>query len=327
MPHRPDQQDSTTTAASLARWLRILSWIGCLAIVGAAVWILHRYLSQIAWRDVAAAWSQLPGHRIAYSVAATTVSFAMLAMFDVLAAHTVVRDRVSAGMAAFAGAVTQGISNMLGFHAITGTALRYRIYATAGLGAGDIARIVGLAGLGVGLGFTVVITGALCWQPAITHGWGRLPGIVLCVLLAALLVWLAQRPRTLRVWRWTLAFPSAGIAAAQMLTGGVEMLAAITALYVLLPASMAPPFVDFLPIYVGAVLAGIVSHSPGGLGVFETIMLAAFPAEARADLLVAMMCYRLTYSLLPFVLASTALAVFEMHLSRRRRMRDASQQP
>lgn len=319
MPHGPDQLDSTTTAASPARRLRILSWIGCLAIVGAALWILHRYLSQIAWRDVAAAWSQLPVHRIAYSIAATAVSFAMLALFDVLAARTVVRDRVSTGLAAFAGAVTQGISNTLGFHAITGTALRYRIYATAGVGAGDIARIIGLAGLGVGLGFAVVITGALCWQPAITHGWGRLPGIVLIVLLAALPIWLARRPRTLHVWRWPLAFPGAGVAAAQMLIGGVEMLAAISALYVLLPDGVAPPFVDFLPIYVGAVLAGILSHSPGGLGVFETIMLAAFPAEVRADLLVAMVCYRLTYSLLPFVLASAALALFELRQRRRRR--------
>jgi phosphatidylglycerol lysyltransferase len=318
VPHRSDPRESTTTARPSSRWLRFLSWCGFLAVLGAAAWILHRYLSHIAWRDVAAAWSQLPARRIAYSVAATVVSFAMLAMFDVLAVRTVVRDHVSPWLAAFAGAVTQGISNTLGFHAITGTALRYRVYATAGVGAGDIARIVGLAGLGVGLGFAVVITGALCWEPAITHGWGRLPGIVLAVLLAGLLIWLARRARTLRVWRWTLAFPGAGIAAAQMLIGGVEMLAAITALYVLLPAGVAPPFIDFLPIYVAAVLAGIVSHSPGGLGVFETILLAAFPAEARADLLVAIVCYRLTYSLLPFVLASAALAVFELRLRRRR---------
>ena len=321
MPHRPDPQVSSTPARPSSRWPRILSWCASLAVLGTAAWVLQRYLSQIAWRDVAAAWSRLPARRIAYSVAATAVSFAMLAMFDVLAARTVVRDRVSAGLAAFAGAVTQGIANTLGFHAITGTALRYRIYATAGVGAGDIARIVGLAGLGVGLGFAVVITGALCWQPAIMHGWGRLPGIVLVVLLAVLLIWLARRPRTLRLWRWTLAFPGAGIAAAQMLIGGVEMLAAITALYVLLPAGVAPPFIDFLPVYVGAVLAGIVSHSPGGLGVFETIMLAAFPAEARADLLVAIVCYRLTYSLLPFMLACTALAVFEAVLKIRQRRR------
>ncbi len=315
----PGQPASTSPVATSSRWLRRLSWGASLAVFGAALWLLHRYLGHIAWRDVAAAWSRVPARRVAYSIAAAAVSLAMLAMFDVLAARVVVRERVSAGLAAFAGAVTQGISNTLGFHAITGTALRYRIYASAGVGAGDIARIVGLAGLGVGLGFAVVITGALCWQPAITHGWGRLPGGLLLALLAALLIWLGHRPRTLTLGRWTLAFPGAGITAMQMLVGGVEMMAAISALYVLLPADIAPPFVDFLPIYVGAVLAGIVSHSPGGLGVFETIMLAAFPAQARADLLVAMMCYRLTYSLLPFVLASAALAAFEIRLRRRNR--------
>lgn len=284
-----------------------------------AIWLLHRYMTRIAWHDVAVAWSQLPTRRIAYSVAATIISFAMLAMFDVLAARTVVRDRISTRLAAFAGAVTQGISNTLGFHAITGTALRYRIYATAGLGTGDIARIIGLAGFGVGLGFVVVIAGALCWQPAITQGWGRLPGVGLLLLLLALLIWLARRPPTFRFWRWDLTLPSAGTAAAQMLIGGVEMLAAISAFYVLLPAGVAPPFVDFLPIYVGAVLAGIVSHSPGGIGVFETIMLASFSADARPELLAAMMCYRLIYSLLPFVLASVALGGFEWRLRRRRR--------
>ena len=290
-------------------------------MIALAAWIMHRYLGHIAWHDVAVAWSQLPARSIGWSLLATLGSFAMLALFDVLAARMVVQRRVSARLAAFAGAVTQGISNTLGFHAFTGSVVRYRIYASAGLGAGDVARIVGLAGLGVGLGFAVVITGTLCWQPALSHGWGRLPGallLVLLVLLAALLLWLRQRPRTLRLWRWTLVFPAAGTAALQMLIGGVEMLAAIGALYVLLPAGVAPPFVDFVPVYVGAVLVGIASHSPGGLGVFETIMLAAFPAAARADLLAALLCYRLTYGLLPFALAVMALGAFELRERRRK---------
>lgn len=308
-PHRRDG------AARSPRWLRLASWGGSLAAFALAAWLLRRYVTGLSWREVAAAWAQLPARHIASSVAAAAVSLTMLALFDVLAARTVVGDRVSARLAAFAGAVTQGISNTLGFHAITGAALRYRIYAAAGLGAGDIARIVALAGLGVGLGFAVVVAGALCWQPQITQGWGRWPGMALALLLLALLGWLA-RPRTLALGRLTLPLPGAGTAAAQMLIGGVEMLAAISALYVLLPAGAAPPFVDFLPIYVGAVLAGIVSHSPGGLGVFETIMLASFPPEARADLLAAMLCYRLTYNLLPFVLAGAALAGFEWRLRR-----------
>jgi glycosyltransferase 2 family protein len=303
-------------AATASRGLHALSWAASLAVFGGALWLLHRYLGHIAWRDVAAAWSRMPAWRVAYSVAAAALSVAMLALFDVLAARVVARGRVSAGLAAFAGAVTQSISNTLGFHAITGSALRYRIYASAGLGAADIARIVSLAGLGVGMGFAVVITGALCREPAIAQGWGRWAGVALTLLLIALVGWLA-RPRTLALGRLRLPLPNAGVAAAQMLIGGIEMLAAISALYVLLPAASAPPFVDFLPIYVGAVLAGIVSHSPGGLGVFETILLASFPPAARADLLAAMLCYRVTYNLLPFVLGSAALALFEWRLRRR----------
>lgn len=303
--HRP----ATGTAS---RWLRVVSWAASLAVIGAAVWMLHRYLGQIAWRDVVHAWQQLPPRRIGYAFGATAISLGMLAMFDVLAARVVTGRRVSTALAAFAGVVTQGISNALGFHAVTGTAIRFRIYSAARLSAADVAGIVALAGLGVGLGFVVVITGALCWQPAITEGWGRLPGFMLLAALLALLFWLGRRPRSLQLWRWTLAFPGAGIAATQMLVGALEMTAAISALYVLLPAAIAPPFVDFLPIYIGAVVAGIISHSPGGLGVFETIMLAAFPPEARADLLVAMVCYRAIYSLIPFVLASLALALFEI---------------
>ena len=103
-----------------------------------------------------------------------------------------------------------------------------------------------------------------------------------------------------------------------MLVGAVEMSAAIASLYVLLPAGIAPPFVDFLPVYVGAVLAGLISHAPGGLGVFETIMLASFTQAQRPDLLAAMLCYRITYSLLPFLLGCVALASLELRRHLRR---------
>ena len=306
-----------------SRWLHALTWAGSIAMLLAAAWILHRYLSHLRWDEVAAAWSRLPAERIAWSIVAMLLSFSMLALFDVIAARIAVPGRVSTRLAAFAGAVTHGIANTLGFHALTASTVRYRIYRTAGLGAGDIARMVSLAGIGVGLGFVVVITGALCREPQITHGWGRWPGLGLVLLLVIGLIWLAQTPRTLTLGSWTLRFPSARIAGLQMIIGAIEMLAAILALYVLLPADIAPPFIDFLPIYIGAVVAGIISHSPGGLGVFETLMLAAFPAEARAELLAAMLCYRLTYSLLPFTLSSLALGIFEIRQRRGRRREPA----
>ena len=60
-----------------------------------------------------------------------------------------------------------------------------------------------------------------------------------------------------------------------------------------------------------AVLVGLVSHVSGGLGVFEVIVLATFPSHARTDALAAMLCYRVTYSLVPFALAGIGWLVFE----------------
>jgi len=300
-------------------WGRRLSGLLAVGVIGLAVALLHRYLHAMRWHDFALAWQALSARAIVASVAATCVSFGMLAAFEMQAARLGAGHRISLRRAAFAGVVANAIGNMLGFHAITASAVRYRIYGAAGLGVGDTARIVGIAGLGVGLGFVVVITGALVWQPTIVAGWGRWPGLGLLLALAAWLVWLGRSARTLRVAGWSLRFPDARAAASQMLIGAVEMCGAIAALHVLLPASVAPPFVDFLPVYVAAVLAGLLSHAPGGLGVFESILLAAFPQAQRPEVLAAILCYRLTYTIGPFVLGSLAFGAFEGRLRWRSR--------
>ncbi|MEO7916302.1 MAG: UPF0104 family protein [Dokdonella sp.] len=288
-----------------------LSWIVPIAALAAAVWMLGSSLLAIDWHGVGRAWSALPASRVFASLVASSISFCMLALLDVIASRLVAPHRVSTKLAALAGSVSHAFSNTLGFPAITGGVVRLRLYSTANLGKADIARIVALAGLGVAMGFTVVITLALLWEPTLADGWGRALGLAMTATLFLFLVWLRGKPRSLRILRWTLRFPDAWSAAAQMVIGGLEMIAAIGALYVLLPTGIAPPFVDFLPIYVGAVLAGLVSHVPGGLGVFEVIMLAAFPTEARADVFAAMLCYRVTYSLVPFTLAAMAFITFE----------------
>jgi uncharacterized membrane protein YbhN (UPF0104 family) len=298
------------TAWLSPRRLRGLSWLGSALMLALAAWLLRRYLGALSWTDVSAALARLPPMRLAAAVGATALSFAMLAAFDVLAAAIVV-PRASVRLAAFAGAAAHALSSALGFHALTGGAVRYRIYGTAGIGAGDVARIVSLASLGVGLGYIVLGAAAFSLQPSVLGAWGRMTGAALALTLVGLLAWLARRPRQLRVRGWTLALPRATVAAWQMLIGGVEMSAAIGAMYVLLPAAIVPSFADFVPLYLAAVLAGIVSHAPGGLGVFEAIVLAAFPASARAEVLAALLCYRAIYNLVPLLLALGALAVFE----------------
>jgi len=65
-------------------------------------------------------------------------------------------------------------------------------------------------------------------------------------------------------------------------------------------------------IYILALVAGVLSHIPGGVGVFEAVMLAAFSSEiGAASLTVALIIYRIIYILIPLFIASFLLLINE----------------
>ena len=58
-----------------------------------------------------------------------------------------------------------------------------------------------------------------------------------------------------------------------------------------------------------SVALGVVSHVPGGVGVFEASVTALLSGAGRADLLAALLLYRAIYNLLPFCLSLAMLAM------------------
>ena len=93
---------------------------------------------------------------------------------------------------------------------------------------------------------------------------------------------------------------------AQIVAGSVDMAVSAAVLYVLLPAEARPNLPYFLVAYAGGILFGIVSHAPGGLGVFEATIIAALGREHSAETIAALIVYRLVYYAFPFVLGVTA---------------------
>ncbi|TCV96461.1 uncharacterized membrane protein YbhN (UPF0104 family) [Luteibacter rhizovicinus] len=294
-------------------WLgKSVHYVLAILVVAGAAWVLNKYISKMAWHDVLAALERTPRWHVVGSVAATLVSWAALATYDLFAVRTVVPGQVSTRMALFSGATSHAVCNALGFHAITGTALRYRLLAMRGVTAPDVARIVGLVGFSVAMGFAAITCIALMLEPSITNGWGRWPGVALIAAFGALLMWLSGKHTDLRIGKFSTPVPSARSAGAQIAIGVVEMSGAIAAMYLLLPPEIAGDFVDFIPIYMGAVIAGIVSNAPGGIGAFEALTLVAFPEQARPQVLAALLAYRVIYGLVPFFLSSLALVAFEI---------------
>lgn len=244
----------------------------------------------------------------------TLASFAALGLQDAIAARVVVPGRVPLGKAVLAGSCANAVAGTLGFHAVTASLVRYRLYRAEGLGVPELAALASLSSAAVLLSFPATLSLAVILGPT---GQDLAPlavwlGAAFLLLVVLSLVWLGRRPRRLVIRGFVLDLPPARIAAWQIALGSAEMTAAIAALYVLLPAAAQPPFAAFALAHLTAVLSGLVSHVPGGLGIFEAAMMEFVGARDGAGVLAALLAYRLVYNLAPFAVAAAGLTLYEL---------------
>jgi phosphatidylglycerol lysyltransferase len=92
---------------------------------------------------------------------------------------------------------------------------------------------------------------------------------------------------------------------------GLDVIAAAGALWVLLPAERIE-LLPFAGIFAAATGLGAVSLVPGGLGVFEAVVILGLSARISPEVAAAILAYRAIYFLLPLLLSTALLAVFEI---------------
>jgi uncharacterized membrane protein YbhN (UPF0104 family) len=94
----------------------------------------------------------------------------------------------------------------------------------------------------------------------------------------------------------------------QVLLSLLDWSLAALALYVLLPSEVGIGFFHLLGIFALGNLGGLISNVPGGVGVFEAVVLLALPDPANsAAVAAALIAYRLIYYVLPLLLAVVLL--------------------
>ena len=114
-------------------------------------------------------------------------------------------------------------------------------------------------------------------------------------LLCSQTPWLAAPARdeyTHRYYPLLIKAPSASLIFAQLALASTDILAAAAVLWVLIPTSQID-FLTFAAIYASALILGVLTHVPGGLGVFEVVILAALGGSAPVSTLTAaLLAYR-----------------------------------
>jgi phosphatidylglycerol lysyltransferase len=195
-----------------------------------------------------------------------------------------------------------------------GTSIRFRLYSIFGLKPTDIFNIVSMLMVMFWLGICSI--SAVVFLLAPTRGDGaevgtvfemplRLFGVLAAVAVGGYLALNALRREPIGVGQLTIRLPGLPLALEQVLLASLDLIVAAGVLWVLLPEDLQIDFLGLLTGYLLAVLATAFSQVPGGLGVFELVVLSYAVPEKSPAAVGALVIYRLVYYLLP-LLAATA---------------------
>ncbi|NIY79921.1 bifunctional lysylphosphatidylglycerol flippase/synthetase MprF [Celeribacter sp. HF31] len=294
------------------------------ALFAAGSYALYHLLRDVQLHDVMAMVRATPLTTLWLALLCTFIGYVALIGYD-WSALRYIGHRLPFHVTALGSFLGYGIGNTVGAGPITGGAVRYRIYSALGLSPLDIAGISFFGSVSFGLGSTVIGLLALAWHPDALGSmilwapslvrWSALS--VVGVVITSLAIVTLQK-KTVTVRGVTLAAPSLGLASGQFVFVTLETIMAASTLYLLLPSDNVS-FASFLAIYAIAVMAGVLSHVPGGVGVFETIIIAALPADVPVtEIAAGLLLFRLIYYLVPFALALILMALGEARLLRQR---------
>lgn len=322
---------------------RIFHYGGILVALGvfaAAVWVLTHTLRDLKWETLMWQLGQIPLAHVALSLVFTAAAYLILTVYDTTAFAYIGRH-VSYLRVAFVSFLSYAFSHSLGFGGVTGGAVRYRYYTSWGVRAIDVAKVVVFGGAAYFLGAFAVAGGLVLVNVrafATVTGlpdWTMVAFGAACILAGCLYVaWSMARRPSIRLGGIALEPPRLWIPFAQLVVACLEWSFASAALYWLMPAGIGIDYWHFIGVFVIAYLSGMISHVPGGLGVFESVVILLLPKEVPTEAVVAaIITYRAVYFVLPLLIAAVMVAVYELrhghvHLAnvarilRRRRGRD-----
>jgi phosphatidylglycerol lysyltransferase len=304
--------------------LRLATLVGAVLFL-AALYILHQELRELTLADLADSLQRLPHADVALALVLTAINYAVLTGYDQLAfvylGKAIPRWQIS--MASFVG---YAIANNAGFAVLSGTAARYRFYSRWGLTAPEISRIVVFYSGTFWLGLLVLGGWSLLASPP--TGLTTMPefrfaapiGVLLlgASLSYAVATFVARGP--IKVFGVEFTLPTPKLAAAQFALSILDWGLAVAVLWVLIPGPR-PPFTETVSAFVAAQVLGLITNVPGGLGVFEGMMLLLLKGVVpTASLVSGLLAFRVVYYLLP-LLAALVVLVCDEYYQRRHLMR------
>ncbi len=303
-----------------------------LVAVFASLYLLNKeFRSESLGGEVWAALKAIPPHRYFLAVCGTLLAYAALAWYDRIALLHLGVKHISLTFISLCSFTTYALSHNIGASMFSGAVVRYRAYSTKGLSAAQIATLVVLCSYTFGFGCLLLGGALLTWDPTLMQRLsGFLPDVVtnphtaravglLCLGGAALyVIGSLMHFRPLHIGSFEVVYPRPGVMVQQLFAAPLELIGAGSIIYFALPEVGNPGFAVVLGAFVLSFSVALVSHAPGGLGVFELLFLKLMPDAPQVQVLAALLVWRLFYLIAPLLFALGVVVIFE-----RKRLADA----
>jgi phosphatidylglycerol lysyltransferase len=299
--------------------VRRLLPIALSALIVALAWrfLQHGGVHQLDVADVLGALHEIPLSGAIIGASLAILLYGALALCEAIIAG-VVAGPVTPRRAAL-GILASSIGHVLGLGAVSGGAIRYRLYSAVGMRPLDIGKMILLAAIPYPAGLGILLAASLLIQteaaapllhstPALVRG----IGLALVALHLGYLTLVLRHRGPIHFGALSVPLPPPRLTAIQYLVGVLEVTCGAGILYVLLPPGTDLPFTVYMGVYVVSILAGLASGLPAGLGVFDVAMVALLPNLHPAQVTAVVIVYRGLLEVGPVLIALTAFAAYEI---------------
>ena len=317
--------DSAQTAEEVRelwrRWLVPTVTLVIFVLVGFG---LRRELAEFRFSNVLVSLKSISRQSLAIAVLCTAASYWLLGFYDVLALRYLGK-RVAYARTLFTSFIAYALGHNFGVAAFTGAAVRYRLYSSVGLSAADVAGVSAFCGVTTAIGLGVLAGASFIADPhagvhAVHMNHNLVFGLGIVLLLLIMLYALSSLlgVEANDVFGWRLRAPTPRVALPQIALAITDLAISALVLWVLLPRDSHIGLAVFAGAYATAMTAAVVSHVPGGLGVFESLLVLALPSVPADQLLGSLLAWRAVYLLLPLLVATVLFAGEELRSQRSR---------
>ena len=281
--------------------------------------LLVRELRGLSVADIGAAFAAISPLHWALALCSTGLAYAALAWYDQIALAHLGR-RLSWRFVGLVSFTTYALAHNIGATMLSGAVVRYRAYSTKGLGMAEVGVLVAFCSFTFTLGnlllggLTLLLGPNWCsryvelpdWAGALSSACALL-GVPCALMLGSLLHFRAAEDSRVRAGLSAPADRGAAIARRADRTASARRGSSISRCrQTAIPASS-----SCSAVFLASFTIALISHAPGGLGVLEYSFLKAMPDAPAADVLAALLVFRLLYLIVPLLFSLVVVLIFE----------------